>query len=166
MKKNFFSIIISLITIFVFYDGVNAACYEKCNTDTYECGYYRTCETGSVTSCTLVDETKCGLIKCGNIASIPKKIPELTSYIIKIIYIAVPVILVLMGTIDLFKGVTSQKDDEIKKGQQMFIKRLIIGAIIFFVVMISKFFISIVADSDNSNNISDCIDCFIDGDCD
>ena len=61
-------------------------------------------------------------VTCGNITGIPKKIPELTSFIITVVQIAVPVILVVLGTLDLFKGVTAGKEDEIKKGQTMFIK--------------------------------------------
>ena len=76
----------------------------------------------------------------------------------------IPIILVLLGSIDLFKGVTAGKEDEMKKGQQMFIKRLIVGAVIFFVVVIVKFLVSVVADT-NVNNIVDCIDCFVSNNC-
>ena len=103
-------------------------------------------------------------VSCGNVTGIPSKIPYLTSLALIIIQVAVPVILVIMGAMDLFKGVTAQKEDEIKKGQQLFIKRLIVGALIFFVVVIAKLLVSVVADS-SSFNIVDCIDCFIDNSC-
>ena len=80
------------------------------------------------------------------------------------IQVAVPVILILLGSIDLFKGITAGKEDEMKKGQQVFIKRLVVGALIFFITVIAKFFISIVADSNESNIIS-CIECFVNNDC-
>lgn len=98
-------------------------------------------------------------VSCGNVTDIPRKIPELTNYFVTIVQIVVPVILVIMGSIDLIKGLTSQKEDEIKKGQQTFIKRLIIGAIIFFVIVITKFLVSLIAEG-SSNNIASCIDCF------
>ena len=105
-------------------------------------------------------------VQCGGIAEIPDKIPQITSLIVTFIEILVPIILVIMGTIDLVKGVAAQKEDDIKKGQQMFIKRLIVGAIIFFVIVLSKFLISLVADSnEEKDNIVSCIDCFISGDC-
>lgn len=108
----------------------------------------------------------CGREEQGRITGIPKKVPELTSTAVTIVQIAIPIILILMGSIDLFKGITAGKEDEMKKGQQMFIKRLAVGAIIFFVVIIVKFLISIVADSESiTNNIVDCIDCFVDNDC-
>ena len=103
-------------------------------------------------------------VSCGNVTGIPAKIPELTSFAVTMIQIAVPVILVVMGSMDLFKGITAQKEDEIKKGQQLFIKRLIAGALIFFVVVIAKLLISVVADT-SSENIIECIDCFLSNEC-
>lgn len=103
-------------------------------------------------------------VACGNITGIPKKIPELTSFAITVVQIAVPVILVLIGSFDFFKAVTAQKEDEIKKAQSLFVKRLIIAGLIFFVVVIVKLIVSVVADA-SSANIVDCIDCFISGSC-
>lgn len=103
-------------------------------------------------------------VSCGNVTDIPRKIPELTSMAVTMIQIAVPVVLVVMGSMDLFKGITAQKEDEIKKGQQMFVKRLVIGALIFFVVVIAKLLISVVADT-SSPNIVECIDCFLSNSC-
>lgn len=102
-------------------------------------------------------------VSCGNVTNIPRKIPELTSYIVTIVQVAVPIILIIMGSIDLLKGVAASKEDEIKKGQKILIKRLIVAAIIFFVVVIVKLLVSIVADSTNTANIVECIDCFISG---
>lgn len=109
----------------------------------------------------IIDVSAASKVTCGNITEIPKKIPELTSFAITVVQIAVPVILVVLGTLDLFKGVTAGKEDEMKKGQQMFIKRLILAAIIFFIVVIAKFLVSIIADTDKTT-IIECIDCFID----
>ena len=103
-------------------------------------------------------------VSCGNITGIPSKVPELTSLAFTMVQIAVPVILVIMGSIDLFKGIIAQKEDEIKKGRQIFIKRLIVAAIIFFSVIVTKFLVSVVAKNEK-NHIVDCIDCFISNDC-
>ena len=106
----------------------------------------------------------CGSEEQGRITGIPKKVPELTSAAVTIIQVAIPIILVMLGTLDLFKGITAGKEDEIKKGQQLFIKRLAVAAVVFLIVIIVKFFISVIADT-NQTNIIDCIDCFIDNDC-
>ena len=54
-----------------------------------------------------------------------EQVPHIIKYVLLIIQILVPIFLVIFGSIDLFKGVYAQKEDEIKKGQQIFIKRLI-----------------------------------------
>ena len=96
---------------------------------------------------------------------IPPSIPKIIHIIYLVIQIAVPVVLVIFGSLDLFKGLYSQKDDEIKKGQQTFVKRLIAAAIVFFVFMIVKLFVGAVADSDK-NQIVKCAECFIENECD
>ena len=55
--------------------------------------------------------------------------------------------------------------DEIKKGHQILIKRVIAAGLVFFVFVIIKFFISIVADS-TSSKIVECTECFINNKCD
>ena len=90
------------------------------------------------------------------------KLPNTVHLIILVIQIAVPVLLVIFGMLDLFKGITAQKEDEIKKGQQIFIKRLINAAIIFFVIVIVKLLISFVS-GDDDPTLMNCANCFING---
>lgn len=97
-------------------------------------------------------------VKCGKIQELPYKVLQLSNTIINIMQIAVPVILVLMGTVDLVKAISSQKDDDIKKAQGVFIKRLIMGALVYFVVVIVKLLISIIG---NNNGIWGCVECFV-----
>jgi len=91
---------------------------------------------------------------------IDAKIPNTVHTIIVVIKIAVPVLLVIFGMLDLFKGLTAQKEDEIKKGQNLFIKRLISAAIIFFVISIVQLLVSFVA---GDEGIMTCANCFING---
>ena len=98
-------------------------------------------------------------------AIIDEKIPNIVSTIITVIKIVVPVLLVIMGMLDLMKGITAGKEDEMKKGQSIFIKRLISGALVFFVFTIVQLIISFVADEDDKANIATCSKCFINGDC-
>lgn len=103
-------------------------------------------------------------VSCGSITDIPTVLPKVISILYTVIQIAVPIVLVVMGMMDLFKSLTAQKEDDMKKGQQMFIKRLISAAIIFFVFMVVKIVISFV-DDDKSPDILDCTECFINNDC-
>ena len=103
----------------------------------------------------------CGEVGKGGIADIPYKIPELTSFFISFAQVAATVILVILGAIDLFKGITAQKEEEIKKGQQSFVKRLIAAALVFFVVMIVKLLVGVIANDNTAFNVVSCMDCFI-----
>ena len=64
---------------------------------------------------------------------------------------------------DLTKAVMGQKEDEIKKGQQTFIKRIIAAAIVFFVVTIVKMVLSFLAGGTESGSIYQCVNCFVEG---
>lgn len=107
------------------------------------------------------------LLSCGNgmMNDIPALIPKVISIAYTVIQIAVPVVLVIMGSLDLFKGITANKEDEIKKGQQIFIKRLVAAALVFFAFVITKILISVVADG-TGTDILECAECFIENDCD
>lgn len=91
---------------------------------------------------------------------IDESIPKIVSTIIKAIQIVVPVLLIVFGSIDLVKGLVAQKEDEIKKGQQTLIKRLIAGAIVFFVIALVKIVIGLVSDN---GGVWDCACKFVYG---
>lgn len=138
-KKILIIAFIAFISVF-FLDKVDAQTYNNYTNATVSCGY-------------------------GLINNIPSLIPTVASIAYTIIQIVVPVALVIMGTLDLFKGISAQKEDEIKKGQQMLIKRLVAAALVFFVFVIVKILISFVADG-SSNKIIKCAECFIENKCD
>lgn len=97
----------------------------------------------------------------GYLTDIPGSLLRVTSLLYTLFQVVIPVILVIICSIDLIKAMAGQKEDEIKKGQHLLIKRLIQAIIIFFVFAIVKFLVSVV--SQNSSSVIDCVNCFIDG---
>lgn len=95
----------------------------------------------------------------GYLTGIPARIPKLGKIIYNFIQILVPIILILLGTFDLVKSITGQKEDEIQKGRQIFIKRLVGAILVFFVFSIAKLAISLIAK--NTSTIFDCVDCIL-----
>lgn len=89
-------------------------------------------------------------------------IPNLVSTIITIIKIVVPILLIIFGMLDLGKAVMASKEDEIKKGQQTFIKRIIAAVIVFFVFQLTQIIFGFVAGED-SPTVTRCLNCFING---
>ena len=100
----------------------------------------------------------------GGTTGIPDQIAHIIGLAVTLIQIIVPILLIIWGMLDLGKAVMAQKDDEIKKGQQTFIKRLIAAAIVFFVIAIVKMLISFVAD-DEDGSLTNCFNCFVNGTC-
>lgn len=101
-------------------------------------------------------------VSCGEITGIPKGIPATTRVIYLFLQIGIPIILVVFGMMDMMKSITGQKEDEIKKGQQTLIKRLVSAALVFFVFAIVKMVASYLADN---TSVGKCLNCFIKGSC-
>lgn len=107
-----------------------------------------------------------GYVTCGGgtIESMNSFLPYLVSLIIRIIQVGVLVILVVLGMIDLLKATAAQKEDEIKKAQNLFFKRLVAGLLVFFVVMIVEFVFNLLGKGiDDKENVWNCASCFISG---
>ena len=69
-------------------------------------------------------------------------------FLLKIVQWIVPVILILLGTIDLVKAVIAGKDDDIKKHQQTLIKRIIAAVIVFLVPVIVSILMGWIGNDD------------------
>ena len=159
MKKKVLILIVLLFMMFININGVFADSCDSCSTkNCADCGCIL---NSSKTACVYANYDN-NMVSCGKglIKDIPALIPKTASIIYTVIQIAVPVVLVIFGMMDLFKGITAQKEDEIKKNQQLFIKRLVVAALIFFMFAIVKVVISFVADS-TSARILNCAECFI-----
>lgn len=109
---------------------------------------------------------------CGGTAAQPlltfdSMLPNILSTIVTLIKIGVPILLIVFGMLDLGKAVMAQKEDEIKKGQQTFIKRLIAAAIVFFVVFIVQIVLGLLVPQDTAQNqnVMNCFDCLINNSC-
>lgn len=78
--------------------------------------------------------------------------------IFPIIQIGIPILLILMGTIDLGKAVMSSDDKEIKGATSKLIKRAIAAVAVFFVVTIVTLLMDIFAKTDigEQNQWSSC----------
>lgn len=67
-----------------------------------------------------------------------------------IIQIGIPIILIVLGSIDLGKAVIASDDKEVKAAQSRLIKRCIYAVAIFFVVTIVQLLTSLLANMQNN----------------
>ena len=87
-----------------------------------------------------------------------------------ILKIVVPIILIVMGSIDLAKAVAASKDDEIKKAVGSLVKRAVLGVLIFFIPTILNFVVELIGGDDiydeNSGTFGRCTYCMLNpGEC-
>lgn len=122
--------------------------------------------SGNVYAQTYSNYDDVATVSCGNglLSGIPGRLPQILKIVYIALQIAVPIILVILGSIDLIKSITAGKDEEIKKGQQTFIKRLVAAAIVFFIFAIVKLVVTFVGDN-NSNKIMNCANCLLNDNC-
>lgn len=100
-------------------------------------------------------------VMCNGV-QIPQMIPNITSMVVTFIKIAVPIILIILGMIDLAKAVIASKEEEIKKAQQLFIKRLIAAVVVFLIVTIVQVLFNILASAGAADKSTwTCIKAFI-----
>ena len=85
---------------------------------------------------------------CGGLLALAK----LVYNIIKILVIVIPIILIILGTIDLGKAVVASDDKEIKAAQSLLVKRVIYAAVIFFVPVLITVIMNIVSGSTKNSD--------------
>ena len=99
----------------------------------------------------------------GTCAKVPERIFDIVAVIITVMKIGIPVLLIIFGMLDLGKAVVASKEDEIKKGQQMFIKRLIAAIIVFFVITVVELVVGLADPDEKEDTIWPCVQGFIKG---
>lgn len=85
---------------------------------------------------------------CANTANIW----QIVGYVLMVFRIAIPILLIIFGMIDLGKAVIASKDDEIKKATTGLIKRGIAAVAVFLIPTIVSFLFSVVSGFSNVQN--------------
>ena len=73
-----------------------------------------------------------------------KVLVSVVKTILGVIQIAIPIALIVLGTIDLGKAVIASKEDDIKKNQGILIKRVIAAVLVFLVATIVTFAMGLI----------------------
>ena len=86
---------------------------------------------------------------------------RIVSTVINLIKIGVPIILIILGMLDMVKAVLTQKEEKIKEGQKNLMSRLITGAVVFFIVAIVQLLAGIIKKATGDSGFMDCACKFI-----
>lgn len=100
-------------------------------------------------------------ISCGTTKDIPYYLPSLIRTFIIIIQFVIPIIIIIIGSIDFLKVIFGNNKDDLSKAIKKFALRLIAGAAVFLLVTLVKELITITNDENNSNSLSECFSCFV-----
>lgn len=87
--------------------------------------------------------TRIKIASCDDLFSDSSDLKDMIKSLITVIKIIVPIILIVLGSLDFAKGIFSSEEGEIKKAQNKFIKRLIIAVVIFLIPTILKAILTI-----------------------
>lgn len=92
---------------------------------------------------------------------LPSKLPNFTSGLYNILKILVPVILIIMGMLDLTRAMMASDEDKMKKAQKNLITRLIAGVCIFFIMAVVQFVFNQISINSYKEGFSGCINCLL-----
>lgn len=107
----------------------------------------------------LLEEVSCG--SGNNLVQIDKIVPQTITFFVQILKILVPIILIVLGMLDLAKAVMANDDKEMKEAQKKLIHRIVYAVVIFFVVALVQFVFGRLDAADGTSDKKSCINCFI-----
>lgn len=99
---------------------------------------------------------------------LPDQTIQLIANIYTIIKFLVPLLIIIMGSIDFLKAVMAQQEDQIKKAQSSFLQKIIAGALVFFVAVIVGWVVKLISDLDTNGettagNTFTCLNLMLNG---
>ena len=105
----------------------------------------------------IVNASTTTYMACGDTKGIPNGLPGFVRAIIEIIQIVVPILIILMGSIDFGKAVLGD-EKELSKAVKKFTIRCISAVGIFFVVLLVQLLLKLAGSS--NKGMLECISCF------
>jgi len=87
---------------------------------------------------------------------IPGRVAGLVKTAYTVILIAIPLLLIITGMITLASSIMKQKEEDIKKAQQLLIKKFVVGAIVFFLFSLVRWLVVYF-----DGNIANCFSALI-----
>lgn len=88
------------------------------------------------------------------------KIFEFINNILRLIKIFIPILLIVMGSLDLGKAVVAGDEKEIKAAQGMLVKRALYAVAVFFVATLVPLLIGLVADNETKQCLDEALEAY------
>lgn len=108
---------------------------------------------------------KSGTINACGFEYLPSKLPNFSSNLYDFIKLIVPIVLIVMGMVDLFRAMMANEISKMKDIQKKFVTRLIAAVVIFLVMALVEFvFKQVDKSADYKNGFVNCMNCILSGD--
>ena len=104
----------------------------------------------------LINFLAAGDVTCGSIV-VPEQIASIVATIYTALRWGVPLILIIVGMFDMGKAITQQKEDEIKKAQNLLVKKAVAAILIFLMFSIVKLVVGLVDPDSKTDSTWTCI---------
>lgn len=70
---------------------------------------------------------------------------QLIGYVLYALKVIIPIVIIILGTIDFAKAIIDEKDDNLSKSTGILLRRIVIGIFIFFIPTIVSVLFSLIA---------------------
>ena len=97
---------------------------------------------------------------CNEVAVL--KIFKLVGYIIIIAKIAIPLILIVLGALDLYKGVIGKDEKDLFAALKTFVLRIFAGVVVFFIPTIIDVAFDVIFENSGGTVSNKCVSCVLD----
>lgn len=95
-----------------------------------------------------------------------KKVLVLVGYLLYIAKVAVPLILVVRGTFDIYKAIMGKDEKDLTKSVKTLLLRIALGIFIFFIPNIVKWAFEVFNENSGGDTNNACVTCVLDpGNC-
>ena len=163
MNKKILSIIITFIISFLV---MNNTIYVEAN-NTVACNTYTKQQCSTISKCEWNNvENECQEVYVAEMPCDDDNIKialRFFGYLLMVAKVAIPLIIIVMGTIDLFKSVVDKDEKSFAKQLKILLMRIVAGIFVFFLPSIIYALFGISSDLNivNENKYKGCIDCVL-----
>lgn len=108
-------------------------------------------------------------VACGTgvnaVTGIPTFVPRLVAFAIALMRVLIPVVLIITGTIEMFKSIISGNQDNIAKGKKKIIGKFVGALLAFFIISFVTNIVKLIARGDEKSVAKACFNCFLNNKC-
>ena len=90
-----------------------------------------------------------------------QRIMQIVGYILILAKILIPIIIIVMGSFDLFKAVIANDDKTLGKQAKNLALRIALGVFIFFIPSLVNWFMGLMYDETHNHPSQECIECVL-----